>query len=455
MARTAREDHRFDVDELFFSTTDRKGIITSGNEVFMRVAGYSREELVGKAHNRVRHPDMPRAAFKLLWEYLDNGQPFAAYVKNRRADGSAYWVIAVVVPLVGAHLSVRMKPSNDQFFEAAQAIYAEARSLERSVEGDNPRMRKESIEAGKRLILDRLRGAGFNSYSEFMHAALPAEVTSREGLLGSEHSLKLARVPWRADAGLKDILESCGGMHKFISALLGNLEHYAELNRSLPQKAAFILDLAEEVRLFALNARLAATRLEESGSTLAAIAAMMRERSDEVGPLIEELGDDILATVDLLGDMGFRIAATKLQAEMILHFVGELLHGEATHDTMSADLNLLAETLSDGVGRMFTSLSQLDERLATMTTRVNALERELGVIQTLEMNGRIEATRAPEASSIRALFANIGKHVRTARGELSDFGKIGGELADADGAEDRVMRQLEHVQRRVAALDAA
>ena len=68
----------FDVGELFFSATDRKGIITSGNRVFVRVSGYERDELVGRAHNVVRHPDMPRAVFQILWDYLEAGRPIAA-----------------------------------------------------------------------------------------------------------------------------------------------------------------------------------------------------------------------------------------------------------------------------------------------------------------------------------------------------------------------------------------
>src|SRR4051812_39423368 len=86
----------FEVDELFFSATDRKGIITSGNSVFVRVSGYGRDELVGRAHNLVRHPDMPRAVFQVLWDYLEAGRPIAAYVKNLAKNGNPYWVVATV-----------------------------------------------------------------------------------------------------------------------------------------------------------------------------------------------------------------------------------------------------------------------------------------------------------------------------------------------------------------------
>ncbi|MEI7926857.1 MAG: PAS domain S-box protein, partial [Chloroflexota bacterium] len=72
----------FDVAELFFSTTDEKGIIVSGNDVFVRVSGWSDDELHGAPHNIIRHPDMPRVVFQLLWQYLDRQHPIAAYVKN-------------------------------------------------------------------------------------------------------------------------------------------------------------------------------------------------------------------------------------------------------------------------------------------------------------------------------------------------------------------------------------
>src|SRR4051812_28520927 len=75
-------ERAFDIQELFFSATDGKGIIRSGNDVFLRVSGLKRDELVGQAHNIVRHPDMPRAIFHLFWEYLTAGKPIASYVKN-------------------------------------------------------------------------------------------------------------------------------------------------------------------------------------------------------------------------------------------------------------------------------------------------------------------------------------------------------------------------------------
>ena len=101
----------FAIDELFFSRTDQKGIIRSGNDVFVRVSRWDEADLVGAPHNVIRHPDMPRAVFRLLWDTLGAGQPIAAYVKNMARDGAYYWVMAAVVPWGDGYLSVRMKPT--------------------------------------------------------------------------------------------------------------------------------------------------------------------------------------------------------------------------------------------------------------------------------------------------------------------------------------------------------
>jgi aerotaxis receptor len=93
------EEVTFGKDEELVSTTDLRGITTYANDVFCRVAGYAPEELIGKNHNIVRHPDMPKAAFKDLWDHLKAGQNWRGAVKNRCKDGRYYWVDAYVSPI--------------------------------------------------------------------------------------------------------------------------------------------------------------------------------------------------------------------------------------------------------------------------------------------------------------------------------------------------------------------
>ena len=83
-------------DELIISRTDLNGIITYANETFARISGYEVEELIGKPHNILRHPDMPKRVFKELWEMIKSGKSWSGYVKNLRKDRGYYWVFAEV-----------------------------------------------------------------------------------------------------------------------------------------------------------------------------------------------------------------------------------------------------------------------------------------------------------------------------------------------------------------------
>jgi len=83
-------------DEIIISRTDLNGVITYANETFAGISGYTPEELVGQPHNILRHPDMPRSAFRHMWDTLKSGNAWEGYVKNRRKDGGYYWVYARV-----------------------------------------------------------------------------------------------------------------------------------------------------------------------------------------------------------------------------------------------------------------------------------------------------------------------------------------------------------------------
>ncbi len=111
------------------STTDLDSIVTYANKAFCDIAGYSVEELVGKPHNQVRHPDMPKEAFANMWSDLKADRSWRGLVKNRCKDGNFYWVDAYVSPLyengrkVG-YQSVRSKPTREQITKA-QSLYQE------------------------------------------------------------------------------------------------------------------------------------------------------------------------------------------------------------------------------------------------------------------------------------------------------------------------------------------
>ena len=97
---TGRE-RSFSADELIVSKTDPRGVITYANDVFLRVSGYDLDEVLGRPHNVVRHPEMPRAVFSLLWDALGSGQEIFAYINNLASNGDHYWLLAHVTPSQG------------------------------------------------------------------------------------------------------------------------------------------------------------------------------------------------------------------------------------------------------------------------------------------------------------------------------------------------------------------
>lgn len=154
--------------DFIVSMTDLKGRITYGNRIFIEFSGYTEKELLGAQHNIVRHPDMPRAVFKLLWDKIQNKEECFAYVKNMAKDGSFYWVFTNVTPIydeTGAaigYLSVRRKPKRSGV-EVASAVYAAMLEEERKAGPAN------AIAASTKVLVDILNQKGL-TYDELVLA---------------------------------------------------------------------------------------------------------------------------------------------------------------------------------------------------------------------------------------------------------------------------------------------
>ncbi|MFM2119611.1 MAG: hypothetical protein RL722_1079, partial [Pseudomonadota bacterium] len=140
-------EHPFPAGATLVSVTDIKGRITYCNEHFVKVSGFAVEDLMGQAHNIVRHPDMPAEAFRDMWATIQQGQAWTALVKNRRLNGDHYWVRANVTPMfageeIVGYLSVRSEPTRAEV-QAAEALYR--------------RMKEEEATGRPRLTLERGR----------------------------------------------------------------------------------------------------------------------------------------------------------------------------------------------------------------------------------------------------------------------------------------------------------
>lgn len=162
-------ERTFSEDEVIVSKTDAKGRIVYANDVFCKVGLYGEDELLGKPHSIVRHPDMPRSVFQLLWDRIQGGQEIFAYVKNMAKNGDCYWVFAHVTPSFGADGAINGYHSNRRVpdrvgVDRIEPIYRQMLAIE-SQSAD----RRAGLVAGAEHLRRLLSERG-QSYDEFVFA---------------------------------------------------------------------------------------------------------------------------------------------------------------------------------------------------------------------------------------------------------------------------------------------
>lgn len=248
--RPATGESPFELSEVFYSRTDGRGIIRSGNEVFRRVADYEWDRLIGAPHRIIRHPDMPKGVFHLLWDRIKAGKPTGAYIKNRARDGLHYWVFAVVTPVEDGYLSVRIKPSS-QVFDRSRAVYEQLLAKEKAGMGPP----EAAVE-----LLNLLKINGFADFDEYMGVALFNELHSRNTLLNRPKAVRVAHVA----------------------------EMHANLRAAVREKHTLVAAF-EEIRAIPTNLHIVASRLEIYGGPVSTIAENYRIMSAEITRRLEDI----------------------------------------------------------------------------------------------------------------------------------------------------------------------
>ncbi len=158
----ANSEVTFSDKKFIVSKTDLKGKITYGNALFLSISGYPESELIGAPHNILRHPDVPKLVFKLLWDHIQNGKEIFAYVKNKTKQGNYYWVCAHVTAsfddngkTIGYH-SVRRRPKPEAL-KTIIPLYSALLAAERS----------GGMAASQKLLDTQLAQLG-KTYDEFI-----------------------------------------------------------------------------------------------------------------------------------------------------------------------------------------------------------------------------------------------------------------------------------------------
>ncbi len=392
----------FEVEELFFSRTDPRGRILAGNDVFQRVSLYGWDEMIERPHNIIRHSEMPRAVFYLLWDRIRAGLPVGAYVKNRAKDGRHYWVFAVVTPIADGYLSVRVKPTSDLFAAAAQ-LYAAVRKEELASDC-------KPAESAHQLLKD-LAAAGFADYPAFMASALGNEIRQRDDALG--------RPAWSALRHFEELIASAAILHK---------------------TAARMLELTSAFRYTPGNLRIQAARMGEEGRAISEISTNYGRISDAIVEnlrLLHSSAQEVFASVN---DGLFLACTARLQEETAEFFTREAAaKGEPAGDEagrllrQTEDYKLLAiekfEHIKAHIVRFFNLTSDM-KRLCSALVAV----RVMGKVESVGMYHGIFAE----------LIGDLEKGQETLSAGLSDIWDINSRIKDN-------IRHLEGSSREAAA----
>ncbi len=245
------EEIEYPAEHILTSATDLRGIIRYTSPVFRDVAQFTADDLAGAAHKIVRHPDMPRGVFYLIWDRLKAGLPICTYIKNRAADGRYYWVFAMMTQMRDGYLSVQIKPTAD-LFAATREIYNDL--LFEETGGLPP-------ESSARRLCASLKERGFRNFDTYMNTALDAEFGRRPDSSG-------------IDTATLDSINDLSGLIERAETLVENISKVFGQVRGEP-----------------VNLRILAGRLEEAGDVIGTISKNYETMAADMCHLVERLND--------------------------------------------------------------------------------------------------------------------------------------------------------------------
>ena len=433
----------YPADMQLISTTDLKGQISYVNQDFIKVSGFGWDELIGRPHNLIRHPDMPPAAFKDMWETIKAGRVWNQLVKNRCKNGDHYWVDAYVTPVyagdeIVGYQSIRTKPS-EAAVKKAEALY---RWINEKQIDKLPRKRRLADLSLTRITLSGLAALGLIQLLEIFDPAwLPPGV--KVALEGAGVVL-IAALAWLLWAGVlrplagtgENLRRMAGGKLKQVIHVSGGNE-IGELNQSAKLLQARLNTVFGQFTESAMSLTASADQLSATGDQTSRRMAQQTREVEQVATAMNEMAQ----TVDEVA----RSAAET--AEAVERADSEAYDGkEQVRRTYAA-----VEELSGQFEQTATSIEALREH----GDRIDSIIQVIGGIadQTnlLALNAAIEAARAGEygrgfavvAEEVRALASKT----QDSAGEIREMtealrGGIQTAVADVEGGRDR-MSQVE------------
>ncbi|MDH2051825.1 methyl-accepting chemotaxis protein [Achromobacter marplatensis] len=437
-------------EQYLISRTDARGRIIYANPAFVEVSGFSREELLGAAHNIVRHPDMPEAAFEDLWRTIQRGASWTGVVKNRRKDGGYYWVLANVTPIIErgetvCYASVRVKPTQAQI-DAADKLYRRLRDgTARGVRLVRGQARPTGI-AGilARGKLWRLTGVRSRMLAWAMLAStlfLVAAGVALYGMFDRMQPEELAIAAAVLAAGVILIFASGWGFARSISGLLATATDFtrqiAAGNLSTPLPSA---SLRDEIGALKFS-------LEVMRKSLVSITRDVHDGIESALHSASEIADgneDLSAHTQRQAASLEEAAASMEQLAATVKQNASNAHGA---DRMASQASDVAKRGGQVVNEAVAAMHGIVESSSRITEVVGIIDGIAFQTNILALNAAVEAARAGESGKG---FAVVATEVRSLAQKSATAAREIKALIEASN--ERVNDGVRHVERAGAAM---